>query len=281
MKHALFVASKRIRFWLEDSLEAVNDMRWKAAESRHPFSYDPDRYPHTFLARATIDRGANDHPVPTVVYAFWLGPSPMSDRRLASLRNIKSTLGVPFVLVTDETVGEYLVDGHPLHPAYPHLSDGHRSDYLRTYFMHHHGGGYTDVKAPTSAWVEAFETIQGQPGKWALGYREVTSNYVPDLPRNLGRDLKRHYRAVFGPSAFIVRPRTSLTSEWYREMLSRMDYFAGGLAESPGADFYAPAPGYPIRWTELLGDVLQPLCLKYQDRLVFDDRVRPVLMDYR
>ncbi|MDQ4488847.1 hypothetical protein RBS60_01395 [Sinomonas sp. ASV486] len=279
-KHAAFVASKRLGFWLRDTAEHINDVRWKAAEERSPFHYDPDRYRHTFLARPDVI-ASNNRSVPSLVYSFWLGPRPMSKRRLASLRALESELDVPLVLVTDETVNEFLVDGHPLHPAYSLLSDGHRSDYLRTYFMHHHGGGYSDIKRPTSSWTASFQAIADQTETWAVGYREVTSNYVPDLPRYLGKDIKRHYRAVFGPSAFIVRPSTSLTSEWYREMHSRMEYFAGALAESPGSDFYNPAAGYPIRWTELLGDVLQPLCLKYQDRLLFDDRVKPVLTDYR
>lgn len=146
--------------------------------------------------------------------------------------------------------------------------------------MHHYGGGYSDIKRPTDRWHKAFALIECDDRKWAVGYREITSNYTPDLPRTLGQDLKRHYRAVFGTSAFILRPGTSLTAEWYRELLNRMNYFEEALSEMPAPDAYSADPAYPIRWTEILGDILQPLCLKYQDRLLHDDRIKPVLTNY-
>ncbi len=52
--------------------------------------------------------------------------------------------------------------------------------------------------------------------------------------------------------------------------------FAPRLAEHPG-DARGDNPGYPIRWTGILGDIFQPLGLKYADRLIIDERIRPPL----
>ena len=40
-------------------------------------------------------------------------------------------------------------------------------------------------------------------------------------------------------------------------------------------------PGYPIPWGALQGASFQPLCFKYLDRVIVDDRLRPSLADYR
>ena len=66
---------------------------------------------------------------------------------------IRAVTGVDLVLVTPDNLGEWLVDDSPLHPAYEDLSLIHRSDYLRGYLMHHHGGGYIDIKQPLGSWV--------------------------------------------------------------------------------------------------------------------------------
>ncbi len=37
--------------------------------------------------------------------------------------------------------------------------------------------------------------------------------------------------------------------------------------------------GYPVRLTGLRGGILQPLCLRYADRLIHDNRIRPMFTD--
>lgn len=206
----------------------------------------------------------------------------MNARRQQSLEFlVDRNSSIPVRVVTESNLGDYILPHEPFHRAFSHLSVIHKSDYIRTYLMHHYGGGYSDIKTPTQGWEQAFTAIEGDDRKWAVGYREVTSNHTPDLPRALGYDLKRHYRAVFGTSAFIMRPGTSFTAEWYRELLNRMNYFEEALSEMPSPDAYSADPAYPIRWTEILGDILQPLCFKYQDVLLHDDRIKPVLTNYR
>lgn len=119
------------------------------------------------------------------------------------------------------------MDGHPFHPAFKDLHVVHQSDYLRAYLMHHIGGVYSDVKPYRTELQNSLHTLNQEEETWVIGYREITSEYVPDLPRNLGAHLKRHYRAVMGPSAFVCRPHSVFTAEWMRELHDRLDYFAG------------------------------------------------------
>ena len=83
------------------------------------------------------------------VYCFWTGTNPMSDNRKRCLQNLKNQIGVPVQLITPDNLGDYLLPAYPLHPSYQLLSETHRADYLRTYFMNFYGGGYTDIKEQT------------------------------------------------------------------------------------------------------------------------------------
>ena len=62
--------------------------------------------------------------------------------------------------MTVENLHEYILKDHPLHPAYEFLSETHRCDILRTYFMYHYGGGYSDIKIPNGSWVKGFEDME-------------------------------------------------------------------------------------------------------------------------
>lgn len=278
-KHRAFLAYKRGRWLLRDVLLAVNDRRWALAEKRRPFTFVPDYYAHTFLARRSPDAGP-PRQAPPILWAIWLGPSPTGVRR-ASLEALKAQPGLDVRVVTDPS--DVVMDGHPFHPAFKDLHVVHQSDYLRAYLMHHIGGVYSDVKPYRTELQNSLHTLNQEEETWVIGYREITSEYVPDLPRNLGAHLKRHYRAVMGPSAFVCRPHSVFTAEWMRELHDRLDYFADALAEASSAtcDPYAAPAEYPIRWSEILGDITQPLSLKHHNNILLTDDVRPVLKDYR
>lgn len=149
--------------------------------------------------------------------------------------------------------------------------------------MHHYGGVYMDVKPMPHTLRPSLERLNSTRDAWAVGYREITSQYVPDLAGNLGAHLKRHYRAVMGPSGFIFRPGSPFTTEWMRELHARLDYYNGALAEADaaGCNPYSAPANYPIRWSEILGDIIQPLSMKYHEYVILTDDVRPALKHYR
>ena len=74
---------------------------------------------------------------------------------------------MPLQVVTDENIGSFNVSTDPIHPAIfaGQLSMNHRVDYLRAYMMHHHGGGYHDVKPPGRSWSTVFDVYE-DPHVW-------------------------------------------------------------------------------------------------------------------
>lgn len=278
-KHAIFLQQKHLRsWWTYRAKTAIDDRRWAAAERRKPFVYVPALFAHTFLARPTPT--AEQRTTPPVLWAFWLGGKLTAPRK-AALAQLTAIPHLEVRIITEPQ--QVVVAGHPLHPAFDRLAIVHQTDYLRAYVMHHVGGVYTDVKSPTHALRPIVDGMNEDESIWVTAYREITSNYVPELGYALGAVLKRHYRAVMGPSAFACRPRSVFTTEWMRELEARMNYYRGALndVDMTAKEPYDHPPDYPVRWSELLGDIIQPLSLKHQAHIRFTDDIRPQLTGYR
>jgi hypothetical protein len=222
------------------------------------------------------------------VFVAWRGP-PMSAARAASLEKIRRNVGVETVIVTENSLDRWVAADAPLHPAFGRLSAVHQADYLRCYLMHHHGGGYVDLKPLTASWAADFERLETTPGALAVGYREPGPQGVASFGLELVRGprilraawwrrrwLQLNYRSLIGTCGFVFRPRTELTAEWFGEMTRRLDGFAARLAEHPArhprdhAGFVIDGrpSEYPVPWMALLGDVFHPLVWRYRRRLL-------------
>jgi len=59
---------------------------------------------------------------------------------------LKENSGVKVELITSKNLTKYIKPEDPLPEGFQYLHYVHRADYLRTYFMHHYGGGYADIK---------------------------------------------------------------------------------------------------------------------------------------
>ena len=231
----------------------ASDAYFTILERLRPHSYDETRYPGAFFAAATPQEYAAPAKLPRRLYTLWTGINPMSDNRRRGLDRRDDSTTESSCACDAADLDKHLISGHPLHPAYKHLSLVHRSDYLRCYLMHFRGGGYADVKTYHHDWTESWQQLGDLPEAWALGYTEVSSEMCAQLPGTLGRDLRRHYRALIGNGAYLIRPDTPLTQLWYDEVLRRMDLYAARLAAAPG-DERGTNPDYPIPWTGLLGE---------------------------
>jgi len=195
----------------------------------------------------------------------------MSRARLRGLMSLQSSCGVDVVLITPKNLDEYIVE--PLHQDYERLSLVHRSDYLRAYFMHHHGGGYSDIKPGLNSWRESFKCL-GE--NYILGYREVGRWAVAPCYSKPGlrSKLEKKWNSLVGCGAFICQPKTEFTREWLGEVEDTITLKRLALRAFPG-NVMGDNPGYPLQWTEILGDIFHPLILKYGDYVVQDDRVKP------
>jgi hypothetical protein len=249
------------------------DPPWRLWQRMRPYAYDPSRYSDTFLV---LEPRRLDDPVerevPRVIRLLWLGDAEMSSQRRAGVDSIQRlNPGIDVQLITDQDLDLILVAEEPLHPAYEYLSFNHRSDYLRGYLLHHHGGGYCDVKPVRHSWAPAFDRLE-QSEAWLLGYTEVRFDMVPKWPGRLGRDLVRASTQVLGQCSMIARAHSPLTRELHAEQIARLDHWLEELERHPGG-VRGETPGYPVPWLGLFGGITGPLCLKYQERIIHDDTV--------
>lgn len=276
-KHAAFVAGKRASWKLADARWAAITTAARVESPRRPYAFDPARCRRSFLVRASPLSTPGD--VPRRVFAAWTSDDDLTPNRQRSLEAMRRELGVPLVLVTPQNLGDWLLEDHPLHPAYEHLSLVHRSDYLRAYLLHHHGGGYLDVKTPLESWAPAFERFAADPEAWIASYPERRAQDPARLPGALGRDIAMNFTRLVGSGAILARPHTPFTAEWLRELERRMDYFAPQLAEFPGG-VRGETVGYPVSWTDLMGRIYHPLQLKHLAHIRQDASLLPELVEY-
>lgn len=201
------------------------------------------------------------------IYCFWTGNNDLTENRKKYLELTKNNIGVEVVLVTPENLDNYIVDGYPLHPAYQFLSNVHKADYLRTYFMYHHGGGYIDIKLFEHDWNSAFDKLN-KSDKWAIGYPELDGGCVAKgTSLLLHQDMMKYYKATIGNGAYIFKPYTPFAKIWIDELHKILDSKYDELKINPG-NVFGDNEGYPIYWTQILGDIFHPLCLMYNNKIL-------------
>lgn len=243
---------------------------------RFPYRYNATDFGDLFVVRYTEPCDAMvEFPVaPRVIYVFWTGDNEMPEVRRRNLDTlIAANPGIDVRLITAENLHDHLIPGEPLHPAFENLSFIHRSDYLRCYMMNFHGGGYADIKAHRHDWMPAFDRLNASSA-WVLGYRNpvrwMTPNFAdPALQRLMVRTSDQR----IGQTAFICRPGTPYTREWWRRLNQILDERAETLAANPGSLNRSEDP-YAIGFTEILAQIIDPLSVKYNDRILHDDVIK-------
>lgn len=168
------------------------------------------------------------------------------------------------VLITAANLHTYILYDHPLHAAYHYLSETHKADYLRTYFMHFYGGGYSDIKRTTGSWIPAFEELERREDIWACGYKELQGGvgYEPYADK---------WAELIGNCAYICKPRTPLTTAWYTEMMRLLDSRLGQLILHPAKGPQDPKEyggGYPIEWGEMLGRIFHKVSYDFKGHVI-------------
>ena len=200
----------------------------------------------------------------------------MTPQRTAALFTIFQNTHCPFVFLNCYSMHNWERSDAPFHPAFEFLSDTHKADYLRCYLMHHYGGGYTDIKQTFARWDNLFETLKNS-SKLGLGYTELGPDSVAQLPGELGYELKENYQSLIGLCAFIFKKDTELTNRWYQRTHDLLNCKYDALRANParhqqdqsGAQFSdGTVSSYPLKWTELLGDIFHPLIYEFRTEIV-------------
>jgi FkbM family methyltransferase len=147
------------------------------------------------------------------LYCFWTGTNPMTPNRLGCLYNLRTQTDANVVLVTVDNLPSFIKPEDPLHEAYQYLSETHKCDYLRIYFMHHYGGGYSDIKSPRRSWAEAFKQMRDDPTKIINGYKEKGEWAIAYRP------AADKWAMLCGNGSYILRPKTVFLIEGAKNSL--------------------------------------------------------------
>lgn len=206
----------------------------------------------------------------------------MTENRKNSLKTIQSNCNVNFTLVTNENLHEFIDPHYPIHPGYIFLSDVHKADYLRTYFMHVHGGGYTDIKPCNWDWNPYFEQLNSDSKAFGIGAPE--DEFELSVTPKQRPWLGKHWDKLMTNDLYIFKRQTEFTEKWYSTLLKVMDEKFPILKKYPAkysreaADTFVTR--YPIQWGEILLEIFHPLCFAYTDRLI-KTMPLPVTVNYR
>lgn len=236
-------------------------------------------------------------PMADTVWATWFGP-PMSGNRSVVYENLRRNIGAPLKLLTTKTLCAYNVTSSPMHSLIGKrgLSAIHLGDYLRAYMMHHHGGGYHDVKAHEEGqgWTPYFEKMNANHNIWLYGIQEKYRRWIachdtnvihcrntslPPLesteksqsPECCGV-VQDHWKHLVSNGAYIMRPGTLLTAQWLITVEAHLDAKMESILQNPaprarcclGAQ---ETKGYPVRWAELHGEAFHPTQYEYRDHI--------------
>lgn len=202
------------------------------------------------------------------IFCFWTDDNPMSKNRIESVESLRSVTGLPVQLVTRANLDRFILEDDPLPEEYEFLSAVHRADYLRCYFMHHHGGGYSDIKRATKSWTASWDAVSSDENLWISGYKEIGPGGVAH------KDYRHLWESLIGNGCYICRPRTPLTQEWYDQLKSKIKGFSDTLKKFPAREtrdkkenYGDKSNCYPIEWNEILGRIFHPLVYKYRDHV--------------
>jgi hypothetical protein len=224
-----------------------------------------------------------------VIFCAWTGHNPLSSQRAESLLSIYRETCCPVLLLTPANLGEWQLADSPFHPAFRFLSETHKADYLRCYFMHHFGGGYTDLKATRHSWKALFAKLRASPHAIGLGYPESSPHDVAPVGEPLESELRKNYQKLIGNCAYIFRRNTDFTTQWiartHRLLDAKLEALTQHPAQHPLDQRGVILPDgslslYPIKWTEMLGDIFHPLVYEYSGVILHAD-IAPSFVNYR
>jgi hypothetical protein len=216
------------------------------------------------------------------LYCFWTGNNAMTENRKKCFNSLKnSELNV--ILITSENFKEYEVE--PLHEGYAFLSETHKADYLRTYFMHFYGGAYCDIKFLENSWKNCMQEFIEDDNCWIMGYKEIGPDGCAIIKNDpiLTTILKQNWTSLIGNGAYLCKPKTPLTYEWYNKLIKKMNENLDQLKKYPSThstQVYSSSYPYPFMWTELLGQIFHPLLLNYKEK-VRNNLKPPLFTNYK
>lgn len=223
-----------------------------------------------------VTAGDDLKPLNRVIFSCWTGANRMSSQRRSAFESLRRNSGIENVHITRATLARWIDPSLPLHSLFCNLSAVHQSDYLRCYLLHLHGGGYSDIKPTQKCWVPFFDALESSVCLGA-GYTEIGPQGVAPVGGELEETLKANFDKLIGCCAMLFRPGSTFTTRWFQRLTEVMDSKAAELSRYPARHPFdrrgvryanGKISKYPIKWTELMGDIFHPLVYEYRHRLL-------------
>lgn len=147
--------------------------------------------------------------------------------------------------------------------------------------MHHHGGGYSDIKPCSWDWNPYFDQLEASD---AFGIGAPEDEFELSVTPKQRPWLGQHWKKLMTNDLYIFKPNTEFTTRWYNTLLSVMDIKFNNLQKFPAKESREAADTfitrYPIQWGEILLEIFHPLCYHYTDRLI-KTMPCPITQNYR
>jgi hypothetical protein len=140
--------------------------------------------------------------------------------------------------------------------------------------MHHYGGGYSDIKEITTSWEQAFQDCIDD-SCYVNGYQEIGPHGVAPVGGKLYITMQQQYKKLIGCGSFICKAYSPFTTDWMTQLNNQLDAYYHLLKkypsthpqEKPGMLINGIKSKYPIAWTNIMGNIFHPLCLKYANNI--------------
>ena len=247
------------------------------------------------------DSQNTDHRKNKTIWLWWTESNEMSDDRRRCLDQFAGKNASCNVKLITPDIIAHLPN---MHKGYRFLSAMQKGNYLKCYFMHNFGGGYSDIKQTTCDWGPYFSELE-KSDKIGIGYREKPresarlENCTLDPTKSVycreftldetgtrwsSRHLKSNENKLIGNGCYIFRKQTEFTQDWWNALHEKMDGYYDELKKNPATwpRDTASVPGYPpqldpntgipskypIAHTVNGGCVFHPLVLKYSEQIL-------------
>lgn len=226
------------------------------------------------------------HGVPQVIWCFWAGGS-MNDSRALSFRMMRENIGVPVCLITPENIDQFINENSPLHPSFPYLSAVHQSDYIRTYLLHHYGGGWHDVKATKVSFKEVWEGFI-DPNVYLIGKPEIEGGPAK-IHDEEGRWMPDLWKELVSVVSWVGKSKTPFSKALMENIDTYLDKNLQLLKKHPGKhprekrietnNFFSKSfkkliyriqgrnVDYPLPWT-VFGNIFHPMNYRFRQNIL-------------
>ena len=194
------------------------------------------------------------------IFVFWAGINAqdyMPDNRKKCYYSLVKNSGCRITLVTAQDLYLYEVPEFPVHEAYPYLTNTHKSDYARSYLMHHYGGGYSDIKNCAFDWNPYFDELEASDKDFA--------SYAETSPYDLGYTPAASVYSQLGGNGLFIFKKYSLTSTLvYNAVQEKLDSVLDQLKLYPGTNHSRTLlkdpvafkeSKYPLLWADVQGTI--------------------------